>query len=231
MSLIDFKQEPQSQGCLHVAVTALDDINSSLYKAVFERLCNLPPVQLSGNVLFLRFIKAEEELPPWAGGKGFKKWDEFSAHKQIVSLLGVAQCTDVDDLTNAKAAMRAAGEMCKPSFCSRLVVYGPKKRLESYLESGAGVCLVNSPVDQETYVAGDVSGSELEEIVKGVTQDVCTKLNARIGQLEKLVGQPGRAEALPMLKSPFESREVLLQDEDASDTRYATVCVCVCVCV
>lgn len=223
MSLIDFKQEAHHQGCLHIAVTALDELNTSLYSAVFERLCSLPPVQLSGTVLFLRFIRAEEELPPWSG-KG-PRWDEFSAHKQIVGLLGVAHCTDVDDLTNARAAMRAAVEKHKPGLReSRMVVYGPKKGLESCMEQGAGVCVLNCPVDQEAYVAGDVCASELEEIVKGLTQDICTKLNARISQLEKLVSQTGRAEMPPLLKSPFESREVLTQEEDAIDTRYACVC-------
>ena len=218
MSLLDFKQEAHYQGCLHIAVAPLDEVNSSLYVAVCERLCSLPPVQLSGTVLFLRFIRASE-VPPWSG-KG-PKWDEFSAHKQILGVLGVAQCTDVDDLTNAKASLKAATTAFKPNVCeAKCVVYGPKKYLESAAEAGSGLYVINSTVEQDAYDANDVCGWELEELVKCLAQDICSKLNTRINSVEKMLNQTGRSDSLPLLKSPFESKGVLMQqDEDASESR------------
>lgn len=217
-SLLDFKQEAQYQGCLHIAVAALYEVDSSLYVAVCERLCSLPPVQLSGTVLFLRFVKADE-LPPWAG-KGHK-WDEFSAHKRIVGLLGIAQCSDMDELTNAKASMKAATAAYKPSLCeAKCLVYGPKKHLEQCVDTGTGMCLMTAPKEQDAYVADDVCGYELEEVVKGFAQDICSRLNTRISQLEKIVNQTGRSEPLPLLKSPFETREGGMLEEEAVDTRY-----------
>ena len=220
MSLIDFKQEAQYQGCLHIAVTAFDEINSSLYAAVFDRLCSLPPVQLSGTVLFVRFIEARE-LPPWANtGKG-PKWDEFSAHKQIVGLLGITQCSDVDDLTNAKASLRAAAAEHKPNLLeSRCLAYGPKKQLEACRgDLGAGLCLMNCPVERDAYKAEDVGALELEEVVKGFVQDICNRLNGKISMIEKMLNLTGRSEVIT-LKSPFESREAGMQEEDSSDTRW-----------
>lgn len=216
-SLLDVRQEAQHHGCLHIAVTAIDNVDSSLYMAVNERLCSLPPVQLGGTVLFLRFVGAGE-LPPWAR-KGHK-WDEFSAHKQIVGLLGIARCSDLNDLTNAKASVRLATAAYKPNLCeARCLAYGPKKYLESCTEAGGSLCLMNAPEEQDGYVADDVCGSELEEAVKALAQDICTKLNARINQLEKILNQPGRSDSLPQLKSPFDTREGGTQEEEAIDTR------------
>lgn len=217
MSLIDFKQEAQFQGCLHIAVAALDDVNSSLYVAVCDRLCSLPPVQLSGTVLFLRFIKASE-MPSWSG-KG-PRWEEFAAHKQIVGLLGIAQCSDIDDVTNAKACFKATYTAYKSNLCeAKCIVYGPKKKLEKCIDSGASMYVINNPVEQDVYVAGDVCGPELEEMVRGFAQDICSKLNVRINHLERMLNQTGRSESLPLLKSPFESREVLAQEEETNETR------------
>lgn len=219
-SLIDFTQEAQYQGCLHIAVTALDELNSSFYAAVYERLCNLLPVQLSGTVLFLRFVKAPEELPAWATGARGPKWDEFEAHKQIVGLLGVTQCSDVDEVTNAKASYRAAAAEYKPNLLeSRCLVYGPKKQLEAYRDLGAGLCLMNCPVERDVYKVEDVGVVELEEVVRGFAQDIYNRLNGKIGMIEKTLSLTGRSEVLT-LKSPFESREVGLQEEDSSDTRW-----------
>ena len=226
MSLIDFNQEVQDQGCLHVAVAALDEVHSSLYTAVYDRLCSLPPVQLSGTVIFLRFLKAEN-LPPWAG-KG-PRWNDFSAHKKIVGLLGVAQCSDADDLDKAKDSLKSASAVHKPNLCeARCVVYGPKKMLESG-EGGAGLCVINCPVEQEIYSLDDICASDLEEVVRGFVQDICNKLTTRINMLEKMLNQTGRSESLLQLKSPFESREVGTQEDDTSDIRYVC-CVCVCTC-
>ncbi len=219
-SLIDFKQEAQHQGCLHIAVTVLDELGSSFFTAVYECLCNLPPVQLSGTVLFLRFVKAPEELPAWATGTTMKghKWDEFEAHKQIVGLLGVSQCSDVDELTNAKASFRAAAAGYKPNLLeSRCLIYGPKQ-LETCKDLGAGLCLMNCPVERDMYKAEDVNVVELEEVVRGFAQDIYNRLNGKIGMIEKTLSLTGRSEVL-MLKSPFESREVGLQEEDSSETR------------
>lgn len=217
-SLLDFRQEAQYHGCLHIAVTAIDKVDSSLYVAVYERLCSLPPVQLGGTVLFLRFVRAGE-LPPWA--KKGHKWDEFSAHKRIVGLLGIAQCSDLDELTNAKASMREATAAYKSNLCeARCLAYGPKMNLESCTEVGSGLCLMNAPEEQDAYVVDDVCGSELEEVVKALAQDICSKLTAKINQLEKILNQPGRSDSLPQLKSPFETREGGMQEEEAVDTRY-----------
>ena len=220
-SLIDFKQEAQYQGCLHIAVTALDELNSSFYASVYDRLCNLPPVQLSGTVLFLRFIKAPEELPAWATGARGPKWDEFQAHKQIVGLLVVTRCSDADELTNAKASHRAAAAEYKPNLLeSRCLAYGPKKQLEACSKDlGAGLCLMNCPVERDVYKVEDVGVVELEEVVRGIAQDIYNRLNGKIGMIEKTLSLTGRSEVL-MLKSPFESREVGLQEEDSSDTRW-----------
>ena len=216
-SLIDFKQEAQYQGCLHIAVTALDEFNSSFYTAVYERICKLTPIQLSGTVLFLRFVKAPEELPAWATGP---KWDEFEAHKQIVGLLGVAQCSDVDELTNAKASLRAATAGYKPNLLeARGLVYGPKKQLEACRDLGAGLCVMNCPVERDVYKVEDISVVELEEVVRAFAQDIYNRLNGKIGMIEKTLSVTGRTEVL-MLKSPFESREVGLQEEDSNDTRW-----------
>ena len=218
-SFIDFKQEAQYQGCLHIVVAPLDELNSSFYSAVYERLCNLPPVQLSGTVLFLRFVKAPEELPAWATAARGPKWDEFEAHKQIVGLLGVTQCSDVDELTNAKASLRAAVAEYKPNLLEfRCLAYGPKKQLEACRELGAGLCLMNSPVERDVYKVDDIGVVELEEVVRGFAQDIYNRLNGKIGMIEKMLSFTGRSEVL-MLKSPFESREVGLQEEDSNDTR------------
>ena len=218
MSLIDFKQEAQYQGCLHIAVTSFDELNSSLYGAVYDRLCSLPPVQLSGTVLFLRFIEARE-LPQWATGRQGPKWDEFSAHKQIVGLLGITQCSDVDDLTNAKASLRATAAEHKPNLLeARCLVYGPKKQLETDKDLGAGLCLVNCPAERDEYKAEDVSTSELEEAVKVFVQDIYNRLNGKISMIEKMLNLTGRSEVIT-LKSPFESREVGMLEEDSSETR------------
>lgn len=217
-SFIDFKQEAQYQGCLHIAVTALDELHSSLYEAVHERLCSLPPVQLSGTVLFLRFIKAPEQLPPWGTVRG-PKWDKFLAHKQIVGLVGVAHCVDMDDLANAKASLRTAAAVHKPNLLeARCLAYGPKKQLEACREQWAGLCLMNCPVEREVYKAEDINVSELEEVVKGFIQDICNGLNGRIDFIAQSLNQPGRSEVV-MYKSPFESREAGMHEEDSSDTR------------
>ena len=211
-SLIDFKQEAHYQGCLHIAVTALGELSSSFYEAVYQCLCNLPPIQLSGTVLFLRFIKAPEELPTWATGAKGHKWDEFEAHKQIVGLLGVSQCSCADELTNAKASLRAAAAEYKPNLLeSRCLAYGPKKRLEVCKDLGAGLCLMNSSVERDVYKVEDINVVDLEEVVRAFAQDIYNRLNGKIGMLEMNLTE--RSEVL-ILKSPFESRGVGLQEQE-----------------
>lgn len=215
MSLIDFTQDAQDQGCMHIVVAALSDkeARTPFDKDVLDCLCKLPPIQLAepkGTVLFLRFLDAQN-LPKWASDG--PKWDEFSAHKQVLGVLVVCQCLDTDDLDNAKAGFGKACAKFKSTFCdtNKCIIYGPKKHLEQYVDPRKGYCLIDCNLDQEQCT---VCREDLEEIVTDFALSIYVTLKSKIGQIEK--GMTNRLEQLKALKSPCEQREPGSHEDDQS---------------
>ena len=217
MSLIDFNQEAKDQGCLHIAVIALGDASAALFQAVMKELSLLPPIQLvepKGTVLFLRFLNSVE-LPSWA--LVGPKWNEFSAHKQILGVLGISQCLDVDDLDNVMAGFKSYCAKFKSSLCdSRCIVYGSRTEMRQHLDPRKGYRLVDLNSEQESYTSGDINVDDIQEIVTDFALAIYITLKSRIVQLEKNISSAlGRSESVKLLKSPFESKEFSRPDEDA----------------
>ena len=225
MSLVDFNQEVNDHGCLHIAVIALGDASAALFQAVMNELSLLPPIQLvepKGTVLFLRFLDSLE-LPSWA--LGGPKWNEFSAHKQILGVLGISQCLDIDDLDNVKAGFKSYCAKFKSSLCdSRCIVYGSRTEIGQHLDPRKGYRLVDLNSEQELYTSGDINVDAVQEIVTDFALAIYITVKSRIAQLEKnVLTSLGRSESLKLLKSPFELKEFSRSDEDDSRLVYTGV--------
>lgn len=216
MSLIDFNQEAKDHGCLHIVVTPLGDASSALFQTVLKELLLLPPVQLAepkGTVLFLKFINSLE-LPGWA--LDGPKWNDFTAHKQILGVLGISQCLDVDDLDNVMAGFKTYCAKFKGALCdTRCIVYGSSNELGQQLDPRKGYRLILLKPDLETYTSGDISVDEVQEMVTDFAFAIYITLKSRITQLENtLATSLGRSEALKILKSPVEVRDTGHADDD-----------------
>ncbi len=217
MSLVDFSQDAQDQGCIHIIVEALSEASSVLCKNVLDYLCKLPPLQLKGTVLFLRFLDARN-LPTWATDNPKCKWDEFSAHKQVLGVLAISKCSDTDDLDNAKAGFGKVCAKLKSTHCNtKCVIYGPKKYLEQHVDSAKGYHLIDCGLDQEDC---DVHRKDLEETVNDFAGLINVSLREMIEQEENILFN--RLELPKLLRSPCELREGCSREDDQSggEARY-----------
>lgn len=209
--MIDFNQEAKDQGCLHIALKSVGGAGDGLVKAVGKVLANMPPIQLQGTVLFLRFLDGDQ-LPCWAAGEGTKvrvRWDQFSAHKCIHGLLCVARCQDADDLDNARAGYKNLRETHKFGLCSsKCILYGPRKGLRPDTELKDGMIHIDSTLDELDVLVEDVKPPIVEKVASELAQTIFISLRSKMEGYLKLVGEPGlRTDPLPQLKAPVDTSE------------------------
>lgn len=211
--MIDFNQEARDQGCLHIALQPLGGASNALVKAVGKVLRDLPPVQLpepKGTVLFLRFLDADQ-LPCWAAGEGTKvrvKWDQFSAHKSVLGLLCVAQCQDDNDLENIRTGYRESRETHSSGlFGSKCIIYGPRKNLSPTTEVKDGMIHVDCTLDELDILVDDVKPPIVEKVATDLAQSIFTGLRTKMESCLKVVGDPGRTDPLPHLRTPVDATD------------------------
>jgi len=212
MSLIDFTQKARHQGCLHIVVKNLTEEQDVFYEKVLHALQKLPPIQLTepkGHVLFPRFLDSGQ-LPSWASNG--HKWNEFSPYKQLLGVLCICKCNDLDDFANSMAGFKSYSSQCKSDLCdSRCIIYGPKSELEGAItEDRRAFHIIDSGCDEDS--SEDINLSSLSESVVEFAIGIRSKIQSRIASLEKSVTVP------KLLRSPFESKEFHSQGDD-SDTK------------
>ncbi len=208
-SKVDFRQEARDQGCLHVALESVGETSGALLRAVGKVLRDMPPFQLpepKDTVLFLRFIDGGE-LPCWAGST---KWGDYSAHKNVLGLLCVAQCHDSDDLDNIRAGYRESRHKAlKRGLCdSRCLVYGPKK---SCMDLKDGMVHIDATVDELDILAEDTRPAAVEKVAGDLAQAIYNALKPQTEKVYKEVLDPARTEPIRHLKAPMEV-EVEMED-------------------
>lgn len=207
MSMVDFSQEARDQGCLHIAVKSVGATNRALVQAVSKVLYDMPPVQLpelKGTVLFLRFIDGDK-LPCWAAGKA--RWEQYSAHKNVLGLLCVAQCHDADDLDNIRAGYKESCKAHQPGLCiARCLVYGSKKSCTVLKD---GLVHIDCTVDELDVLSEDIKPPSVEKVATELAHGIFFALRSRMDNVQKVVGDPGRTDPLKHLMAPMEveSRE------------------------
>ncbi len=209
MSLIDFSQEARNQGFLHIAVKDLGEESHSFFNAVLQALTKLPPIQLTepkGTVLFLRFLNYNE-LPSWAI-KG-PKWNEFNPHKQIMGVLGVCKCYDLDDLDNVIAGFKTSN-LFESSLC-RCIIYGSKSELEGgNIDTTKGHCLIDAELSSD-----DIKLDCLTEVVTDFALTIYSTLKSRITHLKDSL----RTSTVAVVHSPFESKEYSRPEDDPGELK------------
>jgi hypothetical protein len=212
MSAVDFSQVARDQGCLHIAVKSVGDTNDALVGVVRKVLRDMPPVQLpepKGTVLFLRFIDGDN-LPCWATGKA--RWEQYSAHKNVLGLLCVAQCHDSDDLVNIVAGYKASCKDLQPGLCSsKCIVYGPE---QSCTELKPGMVHIGNTVDELDILLDDIKPPAVERVASELAKGIFFALKSRMEHVQKAVGDPGRTDPIKHLKAPMEL-EMESWDEEA----------------
>ena len=219
MSSVDFKQEAKHHGFIHIAVKDLGEEPGSFFGNVLKALAELPPIQLvepKGTVLFLRFLNSLE-LPPWA--LGGLKWSDFCAHKQILGVLGVSKCYDLDDLDNVLAGFKLYTANFKSSLCqSRCFIYGSKTELEGgNIDPKKGHRLIDCNTVNRTTdgIKSDVLTKEINDFARSIYDTLINE----ISDLEKCLEIGGSP--VKFLRSPFESKDASRSEDDqGSDTRY-----------
>ena len=208
MSTIDFSQDARDHGCLHVAVFPIGDTSGPLYAAVTEALHAMAPIVLAepkGTVIFLRFLSP---LPKWS--RDGTHWESFTAYKQVLGVLTIAQCPDADDIPNIESGFRKTCERFKRTVCaSRCVVYGPKERLQSSADGRKGFKLIDLDIEHDdTFCSEDVRVETLEEIVSDFALSIYITLKSRIGEFAKSYGGGGgRTDQVKLLRTPFEFKD------------------------
>ena len=220
MSLIDFSQDIQDHGCFHIMVTPLGNASGALYASVLNELQKFPPIQPSepkGTVVFLKFL-SYNALPKWAEDSK-SKWKEFLAHKQILGVLGITQCQDIDDFYNIKAGFRESRERFKGTLCDyKCFVFVPEK--EGFKEhigtGGKEFCLISCNIDPEASTIKDVRVpvGKVEEGVTDLAESIYRVLNARKGEFIERYGG-ARSEQVKLLKTPSDCSDTSRgQDSD-----------------
>ena len=211
MSSVDFNQEARDQGCLHVAVKSVGEKNKALVRAVSKVLHNMPPVQLpepKGTVLFLRFIDGDR-LPCWAASKA--RWEQYSAHKNVLGLLCVAQCHDADDVVNIRLGYKDICKNLQPGLCgSKCLMYGPEK---ACIDMKHGMIRIGSTVDELDILSEDINPPAVEKVATELAQGIFFTLRSRMESVQKVVGDPGRTDPIKHLKAPME-KEMERRDEE-----------------
>lgn len=213
MFKVDFSQEARDQGCLHVAVKSLGETSKALVRAVSKVLRDMPPVQLpdpKGTVLFLRFIDGDE-LPCWATSKA--RWEQYSAHKNVLGLLCVAQCHDADEVVNIRLGYKDVCKTLQPGLCSsKCLVYGPEK---SCMDMKQGMIHIGGAVDELDVLPEDINPPAVEKVASELAQSIFFTLRSRMESVQKVVGDTGtRTDQIKHLKAPME-KEMELRDEEA----------------
>ncbi len=206
MSIVDFSQDAKDHGCLHIAVVALGEACGPIVATVKEFLQTMTAVQLkkgneSSSVAFLRFLEA---LPRWATDGRGTRWEDFTAYKQIVGVLAIAQCHDNEDVPTVKSDFKRYCSKFKRTLCdSRCIVYGPRRSLTKGIDSRDGLHLIDCDVDHQAFEQEDLNVEGLEEVVTEFAQSIQATLKSRIGEFVKAYGGQGRLEVLKPLKTPF----------------------------
>ena len=207
MSIIDFSQDARDHGCLHVAVFPLGETSGSLYGVVVDALQAMPPIVLAepkGTVVFLRFLSS---LPKWSTDS--THWEDFTAYKQIVGVLTIAQCHDMDDLSKVQSGFKAQCDRFKRILCdSRCVIYGPKEKLQNYADSRKGFNFIDLDDEHENFSKENITVQALEDIVSDFALSMYVILKSRIGEFVKSYGGGGgRTDQVKLLKTPFEFKD------------------------
>jgi len=224
---MDFSQDARDQGCLHIALKGLGEGSGALAGTVGKVLRNMAPVQLQepkGTVLFLRFID-EDKLPSWAStiadgasAPGRSRWEQFSAHKDVLGLLCVAQCLDAEDLKWVRGAYKDSCEARGVGLCaSRCIVYGHKKSWSSAAEVKDGLVYVEATLDELDIISEDVKPPVIERVANDLAQSIFRALKSKADELFRIVSDTSRADVLRHLKAPME-----LGSQEDSEQR----CVC-----
>ena len=212
-SLVDFDLSAGDHGCLHVAVTTPGECQPlSLLRVVMGALRELPPVQYQGTVLFLRFLDA---LPKWAmvDGASTQKWEDFTAHKQVLGVLTVALCEDEDDFDNLSEGFSETCAQFPRSLCSRCLVFGAKRLLRDTRDGAhkPEFRILDCNPDRETFSRQDINVKELEQVVSELAIFICKGLTAR-SRIEQLQSRP--------LWSPVSTAQ---EGDEGGDTRWELV--------
>ena len=207
MSLADFCQDAQDHARLFVYVTALGETSGSLYGAVVEALHDFPPIRRGPtSYVFLRFLN---QLPRWA--RGGQPWQDFQPYKQVLGVLAIAQCRDVEDLDMIEPAFRQVCARFSGTLRdSRCVVYGSKACLGKMMESLSHFSLVEFDYQRAFSAQPAVKKPELERIVRELANSIYGALQTRIGDLTKEL-ESGRV--LRPLRSPLDGKEFEPEEE------------------
>ena len=201
MSLADFSQDAHDHAHLFVYVTALGETSGALYGAVMEALRDLSPIHPRGSKDSLIFIRFLNHLPRWV--KDPRPWREFQAYKQVLGVLAITQCHDMDDLEAVASYFRDVCQHFKESLCdSRCVVYGSKSVLGKAIDSRRGFTLVNFNNQRSFNTKADVNLSTLESVITDFADSIFITLQSRITNLKKGL-EGGRLEVA--LRSPLEA--------------------------
>ena len=107
-SLLDVKSHIRDLAHLQVFVYPISDISGELYHRIYNFLRDnssliiLPPKGISSNPGLLGPVRAlfnfERNLAPWAYSV---KYNKFMSHKQLSGLVGVAQCSEVSQVSTS----------------------------------------------------------------------------------------------------------------------------------
>lgn len=199
MSLADFSQDAHDHAHLFVYVTALGETSGALYGAVMEALRDFPPIHPRGSKDSLIFIRFLNHLPRWA--KDGQHWLDFQAYKQVLGVLAITQCHDLDDLEAVANYFRGVCKHFKQSLCdSRCVVYGSKAVLGKGIDSRQGFTLVNFN-NQQGFTKADVNVSTLELVITDLADSIFITLQSRIANHKKKL----EGARLDPLRSPLEA--------------------------
>ena len=206
MSHVDFSQDAKDHGCIHIAVEPLGETSGPIFAATLDILQNMTAIHLTtdlkGNtVLFLRFLST---LPRWATDD--VKWGDLAAYKQVLGVLAITQCHDIDDVANIQAGFKQNCHKFHRTLCnSRCIVYGPKKVLEDCIDPKKGFHLIDCSLDHEAFTKVDINVQGLEEIVTDFVRSIHITLKSQIGEFSKQVGSLGRApDQVKLLRTPFD---------------------------
>lgn len=107
-SLLDVKSHIKDLAHLQVFVYPISDISGELYHRIYNFLRDnsslliLPPKGISSNPGLLGPVRAlfnfERNLAPWAYSV---KYNKFMSHKQLSGLVGVAQCSELSQVSTS----------------------------------------------------------------------------------------------------------------------------------
>ena len=203
MPLDDFSQDARDHANLFVHVVSLGPTSGALFGAVMKALRDFPPIHPGGSRDALVFVRFLNQLPRWArDGSG---WQGFQAHKQVLGVLAVTQCHDVEELEAATENFKTKCRDFDSGLCDcRCVVFGSRALLGEAVSATEGFSLMEFD-HQKSFTVGGVEIDGLETVVTDLVDSIYTRLQTHLATLKK--GLEGGRLPPATVRSPLDGKE------------------------